>query len=79
MRALRTVLLVAAAALVGLLALAASATAGRQAFVPAAIQTTSYVWPQPPAWVGVVPVATWEPRSTAYVWAQPPSWVPISG
>jgi hypothetical protein len=79
MCALRTALLVAAVALLGALALAASATAGRQAFVPNAIQTTSYVWPQPPAWVGVVPVAAWQPRSTAYVWAQPPSWIPISG
>jgi len=78
MRSLRNVLLAAVAALVVLLALAASA-AGRAAVMPAAIQTTSYVWPQPPAWVGQVPATVWTPVSTGYVWPQPPSWVPIAG
>ena len=76
MRALRKVLLMVAGALVASMALAASATAGRAAFLPPAIQTTSYVWVQPPAWVGVLTVVPSGPQSTSYVWPQPPSWVP---
>lgn len=78
MRALRRVLLVAIGALLLTMAVAATATA-TATVSPAAIQTTQYVWPQPPAWVGVVPSVTWVPRSTAYVWGQPPSWIPIAG
>ncbi len=76
MSALRRVLLVAIGALVLTMAVAATATA---AAFPAAIQTTQYVWAQPPAWVGVVPAVTSAPQSTAYIWAQPPSWIPIAG
>ncbi len=76
MRAPRRVLLVAIGALLLTMAVAATATATA---VPAAIQTTQYVWAQPPAWVDVVPPVTWVPRSTAYVWGQPPSWIPITG
>lgn len=76
MRALRRVLLVALGALLLTMAVAATATA---AAFPTAIQTTGYVWAQPPAWVGVVPAVPSVPQSTDYVWGQPPSWIPIAG
>ena len=91
MRGLRRVLLAVVGALVVLLVLAAGATAvlpGRFADVsfpaawvvmPAAVQTTSYEWAQPPAWVGQLRVVASGPQSTSYEWPQPPSWVPIAG
>jgi hypothetical protein len=75
MREARNVLLATVAALAVMLMFAAAGAAR----MPSAIQTTSYVWAQPPAWVGVVPPATVVPQSTDYVWGQPPSWIPISG
>ncbi len=72
----RRVLLVALGALLLTMAVTATATA---AVFPPAIQTTQYVWAQPPAWVGVVPAVPSVPQSTDYVWGQPPSWIPIAG
>ena len=74
MREARNVLLATVAALAAMLMFAAAGAAK----LPSAIQTTQYVWPQPPAWVGVVPTGVWAPpQTTAYVWPQPPSWIPI--
>ena len=75
MREARNVLLATVAALAVMLMFAAAGAAK----LPAAIQTTQYVWAQPPAWVGIAPAVFEVPQSTDYVWGQPPSWIPIAG